>query len=67
MNPLKLNSNVSSRNPLASARGGCQTYHIYYVMTVGFILVLIDHLVLLMRHLIVALGAQLPEKEVSTL
>ncbi|HAR79401.1 MAG TPA: hypothetical protein DCR21_01090 [Succinivibrionaceae bacterium] len=56
-----------TRNPQRLTPLPLYTYHIYYVMTVGFILVLIDHLVLLMRHLIVALGAQLPEKEVSTL
>lgn len=41
------------------------TYHIYIVMTVGFVMILLDHVIVLLRHVLQLCG-QTVEKEAKT-
>ena len=54
-----------TRNPQRLTPLPLFTYHIYAVMLAGFVLILIDHLLLLLRHVTLVLsGRALPEADI---
>ena len=42
------------------------TYHIYIVMTVGFFMILLDHVIILLKHILILMGQQ-PEGGARTI
>ena len=42
------------------------TYHIYIAMAIGFFMILLDHIIVFIRHLIIMLGGQV-EREAKTI
>lgn len=51
-----------TKNPQRLTPLPLYTYHVYYVMSAGFFLVLLDHVLLILRHLMQALGRQTPKE-----